>query len=280
MEKWPVSISTVICRSMPLDQALRAVAEAGFRFVEISSGHAFALVKTDYMALLDDLHLKIGTVHLPFVGMNISSLDDGARQETLGSLGRLIDASQRYAVPTLILHPNSYERVRDRQEYVLRQQAFARSVAWLTERAFEANTRLAIENMIGPRSTRFGGFASDIIHWVREEGNPVLGVCLDTTHGILNGEDIVSAVFDAKEQLIAIHASDNLPGKHLHTVPGRGEVDWFSFVSALRQVGYEGLFTMEIYETKNWQCDLKIAREKAEDLSLLVPQCESSAPRG
>lgn len=265
---------------MPLDQALRAVAEAGFGFVEISPGHAFALAERDHAALLDDLGLKIGTVHLPFVGMDISSLDDRARQETLRSLALLIDASQRYEVRTLILHPNSYERVRNRQEYVLRQQAFAQSVAWLTARAYEANTRLAIENMIGPRSTRFGSFAGDIIHLVKEEDNPVLGVCLDTTHGILNGEDIVGAVFDANEHLIAIHASDNLPGKHLHAVPGRGEVDWLSFVGALRNVEYRGLFTMEIYETEDWRCDLKIAREKAEEFSMLALQCESSAPRG
>ena len=59
-----------------------------------------------------------------------------------------------------------------------------------------------------------------------------------------------------------------------------GEVDWLSFVGALRNVEYRGLFTMEIYETEDWRCDLKIAREKAEEFSMLALQCESSAPRG
>lgn len=268
MTAWPISISTVICRSQSLDEALRAIASAGIRHVEIFPGHTSALVEKDYRPLLEELDLQIGTIHLPFVGMDISNLDDDERQRTLHALAEIIVVAPKYEVPVIILHPNSYPRVDDKVEFDLRQEAFMKSVTWLMDYASAANVRFAIENMIGPRGTRFGSFADEVIAWVKEQDNPLLGVCIDTTHGILNGEDIEAAVWEAGDLLIAIHASDNVPGKHLHAMLGRGNIDWQSFVTALTKVDYQGLFTMEIYETEAWEADLAIARKRAEEVIL------------
>ena len=268
MAIWPISISTVICRSKPLDEALKAIAAVGIRYVEIFPGHTSALVEEDYRALLTELDLQIGTIHLPFAGMDITNPDHKERQRVLAALAEIIAVAPRYQVPVIILHPNSYPRVDTKKEFDQRQDIFMDSVAWLMGYARGANVRFAVENMIGPRGTRFGSVADEVIEWVKEQDSPLFGVCIDTTHGILNGEDMERAILEAGDLLIAIHASDNVPGKHLHAMLGRGDVDWPGVTSALRQVNYQGLFTMEIYETDAWEADLAIARTRAEEVIL------------
>ncbi|NLK08648.1 MAG: sugar phosphate isomerase/epimerase [Firmicutes bacterium] len=267
MTVWPISISTVIGRNKPLEEVLRAISCAGFRLVEIFPGHIPELMTKDHRPLLAELGLQIGTIHLPFVGKDITDPDSGKRKGVLEELKGIIKCAPKYEVPMFILHPNSYSVVQDEDDYHTRQAAFEDSVTQLIPHARKAGARLAIENMIGSIDERFGCFAFEIAHWVQKQDDPVLGACIDTTHAILNGEDIEQAVLEAGSWLVAIHASDNIPGEHLHALPGRGDMNWEDFVCALKRVNYQGLFTMELYETEAWKSDLVLALQKANTLA-------------
>lgn len=259
MNHIPISISTVICRSQSLEEALHSIAAAGFSYVEICPWHAFELLEQDLRALLQKLKLKIGTIHLPFKDYDITHLDDRERDGILTRLEKLIELAPSYNIPVLVLHPNSSE-VKSREELALRQELFLASVSRLEKKAAEANVVLALENMMGPRGIRFGSHADEIIDWVHHKADQRWGVCIDTTHSVFNEEDPIVSIAAAGSKLAAIHASDTQPKKHNHALLGNGVVDWQGFVRCLREINYQGLFTLEIYETENWHSDLREAK--------------------
>ena len=59
----------------------------------------------------------------------------------------------------------------------------------------------------------------------------------------LNVADVVRA-FGA--HLIATHISDNNGSGDQHLTPGGGTIDWLAVMKALGEIGYEGLFNLEI----------------------------------
>ncbi len=56
----------------------------------------------------------------------------------------------------------------------------------------------------------------------------------------------MSAVRAAGPRLIHVHASDNHGEKDEHLVPGKGTIPWDGVTKALREIGFDGPFTVEL----------------------------------
>jgi len=69
--------------------------------------------------------------------------------------------------------------------------------------------------------------------------------CLDTGHGWIRGTTPGDAVRMAGKALKVLHVHDNLGIPDPHLVPGMGEIDWKDFVTALRETGFDGVFSLE-----------------------------------
>lgn len=73
------------------------------------------------------------------------------------------------------------------------------------------------------------------------------GICLDTGHLNLFGQDQREFILKAGHRLRALHIADNEGASDQHMMPfGRGNVDFEKVVAALREVDYHGLFNLEI----------------------------------
>ena len=81
---------------------------------------------------------------------------------------------------------------------------------------------------------------------VREIGSERLGICLDTGHTHVNGEDPAQAVRELKDIPLHIHIDDNNGDSDAHMIPGAGSIDYAPFVSALRDIGYQGFVSAEL----------------------------------
>jgi sugar phosphate isomerase/epimerase len=78
-------------------------------------------------------------------------------------------------------------------------------------------------------------------------GSKRLGICLDTGHANLAGVDSAAFVRHAGSRLKALHVADNLGQQDNHMLPyGAGTVPWPGVLSALREIGYDGLFNFEV----------------------------------
>jgi sugar phosphate isomerase/epimerase len=70
-------------------------------------------------------------------------------------------------------------------------------------------------------------------------------VCLDLGHAHIQ-ENALAAVRAAGPRLIHVHASDNHAAHDDHFVPGRGSIPWARVAAALREIGFQGAFTVEL----------------------------------
>jgi sugar phosphate isomerase/epimerase len=74
------------------------------------------------------------------------------------------------------------------------------------------------------------------------------GICLDFGHAHLMG-DVVDAIENASEHILATHVHDNRGKDDAHLVPGLGTIDWNAALIAMQKIGYAGTYVMELANT-------------------------------
>lgn len=110
---------------------------------------------------------------------------------------------------------------------------------------------LAEENVYGPKCCHaHHSTAEELLYYPEYFNSKHLGICLDTGHAVIRGQDPVQMLEKVGPWLAALHLHTTLPGTDIHTVPyltNQGErIDWAAFYRALRKTGYTGAFNMEL----------------------------------
>jgi fructoselysine 3-epimerase len=73
-----------------------------------------------------------------------------------------------------------------------------------------------------------------------------LGICLDTGHAHLNGEDLAQVVRELRGVPTHIHIDDNKGDGDAHMIPGEGNIDFGPFSGALAEINYSGFVSAEL----------------------------------
>ncbi len=153
-------------------------------------------------------------------------------------------------VEWVVMHPGGAywsgdTRARDRI-----REGNLRFFARIAEFAESLGVGIAIENLTLYRPARdylcFGSSVEDLLWLVEEIGSERVGICLDTGHA--NGErmDQGKAIRAMGKHLKATHINDNDSFTDQHRLPFDGTVNWKQIVEALRDIGYQGLFNLEV----------------------------------
>ncbi len=88
---------------------------------------------------------------------------------------------------------------------------------------------------------------ADQLIWLMHRINSKnIGICLDTGHLNVTERDQVGFVRKTSPYLAALHIHDNPGDWDRHLLPGKGNIDFPALVSALREIGYDGIFNYEI----------------------------------
>ena len=75
-----------------------------------------------------------------------------------------------------------------------------------------------------------------------------VALCLDTGHTLVAGVDCVEFILKARGLMRALHIHENDGASDEHVLPyERGTMDWPRVISALHQIGYAGLFNLEVF---------------------------------
>ena len=80
---------------------------------------------------------------------------------------------------------------------------------------------------------------------VEQVNSPYVGICLDTGHCNVFGDDLGEMVRACGKKLRVLHVHDNNGQSDQHLVPFFGTANWRSFTDALRETGYDGVMSME-----------------------------------
>jgi len=76
--------------------------------------------------------------------------------------------------------------------------------------------------------------------------SPKLGVNLDTGHAWATRDTLALLPYKLKNRIFGLHLKDNNSDHNLPLAPGKGTIDWKSFLYNLSASGYTGSFDIEI----------------------------------
>lgn len=84
-----------------------------------------------------------------------------------------------------------------------------------------------------------------IVRAVEKVNSPYVGICLDTGHCNVFGDDLGEMVRASAKYLKVLHVHDNNGQHDQHLVPFYGTANWKSFTDALREIHFAGTMSLE-----------------------------------
>ena len=126
-----------------------------------------------------------------------------------------------------------------------------KSLKYLAEVAREYGSVILVEDL--PR-TCLGRNSDDMLELL--SADPDLRACFDTNH--LLDEDIAKFIHAIGDKIASTHISDYDFNNERHWLPGEGDIDWQQLISALKEVGYKGVWLYEI----DLKCPWTITRDR------------------
>ncbi len=236
---------------IPLEEALRFLKEAGFEEIDYGCG-AKKLLEADWRAafeqhlrLCDAAGVRVRYAHLPF---SYPAEDDEAGwQDFRLASGRAIELAALAGVDCAAIHPRtSMTRVYDHDEEHDRALAFLIPYRDLADKA---GLTLALENMRGAGQSapqaihRYGTETGDLMRLAEELD---VGVCWDTGHGNISGQNQLKSLKLIGGRLKMVHLNDNFAEDDVHIAPFLGNVRWQDVVDGLKAVNYQGSLNLEV----------------------------------
>jgi len=249
----PIGISTWVYFWRPLREVLKDIAEVGYPHMEMwaDKTHLDPRISLDISAvkvLLNSLHLKVHSLHAPFSEVNIASLDEQERENSLDLIKKSMESCSELEGEIVIVHPCSTETSGNNQSYLKAKNKTEDSLCTLATFAEKLGIKIAVENLPNIGGWGFGTDVSQLSELVSELNNPRLGLCLDTGHAFVGREnvDLSKAVFACGKKLIALHIQDSDGKRDRHWLPGQGIINWAQFMKDLASIDYQGVLTLEI----------------------------------
>lgn len=245
------------------EHAISVCAAAGYKYLDMNfcgmsrMGKKFAPMTLDnweesaraWRRLGDDIGVKFTQGHAYFSvdgPVAPGGVPGGEMGEEL--MRRSVLAAEILGCEYMVTHPFSV--VEDGK--VLPEASYEANMEYFTRWGkfwHEHGVGMAIENMTAPRNSPTPSpFASpeQMIRLVDELNKTDIGICLDTGHAFLSGYNPAEFARKVGTRLRATHIADNHGEKDDHVAPFQGDIDWFDFMKALKEIDYKYDFAFEI----------------------------------
>lgn len=205
---------------------------------------AFAMME-QHKALADAAGVDIYQVHGPW-RYPPRDLEPEDRAERLEKMKRSIRLAARLGAKNWVVHPimpcttEDLDNGREEETWQL-NVTFMRE---LLKVAREEDVTICLENM--PFLHLSISRPVDIMRLIREIDDDHFAGCLDTGHvAVYPDEDVSQAVHTFGDKLKIMHMHDNNGRQDEHKMPYYGVIDWEAYLSALRQIGFDGVLSLE-----------------------------------
>ncbi len=242
--------SSFLYFNYPLGQAIRRLHQFGYDGIEIWGGrphmyrHDLDAELDGLKALLDECEMTVpnfipAQFRYPSI---LCSSNSSVRRDSVRYIQSAIDNALKLGAPSvslcagMTLGDESVEAgwANLRQSIVeLLDYTDQTDLLLLIEPAHRAESTLILTVVDGLR----------MIHEIKSER---LGICFDTGHAAVNGEDLAQAVRAIKGLPLHVHIDDNRGDSDAHMIPGEGSIDYAPFVGALKEIGYRGFLSAEL----------------------------------
>ena len=206
--------------------------------------------------------------------------DPAAREANVkAAIARIVDVANRGGTIIQMGHARAPE-VSDDEQFELARLG----ITPVAEEAAKRGVSIVMENY-----PNFGkNLAISPANWRRlfeAVPNKSFGLCFDPSHLIFLGIDWLRALREFGDRILYAHAKDaeiipeglyqhgilagptfgrkpvNGPGWWRYCLPGCGQVNWGAYIAALREVGYDGILSVE-HEDDLWGWRTDVAKGK------------------
>lgn len=114
----------------------------------------------------------------------------------------------------------------------------------LLETAKQYDVTICLENM--PMHRFSLSKPKEILNLVQQIGDDHFKICLDTGHvSVFSDLDLAAETRRLGSEIRVLHVHDNRYGMDMHLTPYDGIIDWESFACALKDIQFEGVFSLE-----------------------------------
>ncbi len=246
------AICNVICQGLKIEDVFTHAAKLGYDGVEIAP-FTLANAVTDISAAarqrLRDVAARNGVaiVGLHWLlakpeGLYLNHTDAGIRARTAKYFVELVDCCADLGGTIMVV---GSPKQRNILPSVTRQQAWDWTAATLRDavkRAEDRGVTICFEPL-APVETNFINTAAEAIEFVRPFASPAFKIILDVKAMSSESKPIPQIIFESWPQFAHFHANDkNLKG------PGFGDVDFKPIAAALKEVGYAGYVSVEVFK--------------------------------
>ncbi|MBE7045420.1 MAG: sugar phosphate isomerase/epimerase [Ruminococcaceae bacterium] len=169
--------------------------------------------------------------------------------ELVEKMQKSIRASAVLGCKNWVVHPLMPCGTNEADKPELAQKTWDLNLAFMSElvkTAKEYDVTICLENM--PMLNYSLAKPTDVLRLVKALNDEHFKICLDTGHVNVFQEQlsIGDEVRAIGKELRALHVHDNKVGQDLHLVPYYGTLNWKEFADALDEVGYDGVFSLEV----------------------------------
>lgn len=246
------SICNELFQGWELRQLMEYCARLGYHATEIapftladSVEKITAEERADIRRMASDIGIQIAGLHWLLVkpeGLHLTTPDGDVRRRTAQYLVALAHFCADIGGNVLVLGSPKQRSVLPGSTY---EQAWERALETLCPAVKAAEDRgvtWCIEPL-SPAETNFLNRAEDAIRFVQALDSPAARIILDVKAMSSEGKPIPQIIRDSAGWFAHFHANDpNLKG------PGMGEVDFVPILRTLREVGYSGYVSVEVFD--------------------------------
>ena len=174
------------------------------------------------------------------------------RQERMEKMKRSIEAARLLGCKYWVIHPIMPYGALDLdtedppKTWKMNKEFFTQ----LLQYAKEQDVTICLENL--PMAKFSLANPKQVLKFVKEMNDDHFKMCLDTGHSNFFPDVCLSDfVRLAANELKALHVHDNMGDRDFHLWPTKGIIDWPGFVQALKDINFQGVFSLETAPDKN-----------------------------
>lgn len=198
--------------------------------------------------LIDKAGLKINQAHAPYLSLS-RTLTEEEISNLLDKIKFSIEACKLIDCKNLVVHPFMPNGWSERRTPNLAKDTFDKNVAYLTELSNFAENHgvtICLENM--PCIGFSISTPEEVLSVIKEVNRKNVKMCFDTGHvtAFSHLMRVEEEIRKCKEYIKVLHVHDNHGRADQHNFPGMGMTDWKEVVNALKEIEYNGVFSLEL----------------------------------
>ena len=230
-----IGASTLAGIEFELEKTLDFIENLGIEYAELVHQYPAEFIDTE---ILESYSLKY-SIHAPFMDVNIASLQDQSRLNSIDQIKSSIDLANEINAEAVVVHPGLISFLANKYFKKEVYEFANQSIKEIGDYAKNLGVMATIENMPNFESMIYQNIVDLNQLLVENE----MHMTLDIGHANHVGYAPDEMIFDSIKH---VHVHDNLGDDDSHLPLGEGSIDLKYIINTLESKNYDGIYILEV----------------------------------